>query len=101
MLGWKYKFQIIAWEHFSYLYTSKKRQLARDLSMKYADKIVVLSKADKALWMRAYQKSNKIKTIYNPITVKVEGKADLCSKQIDLFLSNLLTLLSSYLYTGM
>ena len=26
---------------------------------------------------------------------------DLCSKQIDLFLSNLLTLLSSYLYTGM
>ena len=72
----------IAWEHFSYLYTSRKRQLARNISMKYADAIVVLSKADEKLWIKAYQKPQKIKTIYNPITVKVEGKADIYSKQI-------------------
>ena len=82
LFGKKDNFRIIAWEHFSYLYTSRKRQLARDISIKYADNIVVLSKADKLLWTKAYQKSHKIKTIYNPITVKVDGKADIYSKQI-------------------
>ncbi len=38
--------------------------------------------SDLLLWTKAYQKSHKIKTIYNPITVKVDGKADIYSKQI-------------------
>lgn len=60
--------KIIAWEHFNFRSNDgvKNRDIARKFASKYADQIIVLTKADKAEYERNLKIRNRIDFIYNP-----------------------------------
>lgn len=61
----------IAWEHFNFTINLgiKRRDLGRLLAVKYCDKIVVLTQADKLLWQSNLSATN-VEVIYNPVTIE-------------------------------
>lgn len=75
----------IAWEHFNYNYNLgvKLRSFGRKLSMKKADKVVVLTDKDKKYFSEKIGFNNKLVRIYNPFIVnKTINKYDNNSKII-------------------
>ncbi|MBR3897729.1 MAG: glycosyltransferase family 4 protein [Bacilli bacterium] len=71
------KSKIISWEHFNFRSNNgvKNRDYARKLSAKYADYIVVLTKADLKEYQKNLKIKNKIVNIYNPISESVKKKS--------------------------
>lgn len=76
----------IAWEHFSSSYRSRKRDFVRKICLKQADKVVVLSDGEEKKWKKIWKKRkneiDKVICIYNPITIKVDGKSDINNNRI-------------------
>lgn len=73
----------IAWEHFNY-YTVQNAfsKISRFLSVKIADKLIVLGKEDKNNYLRHYPKAKNIDYIYNPLTMEVSSSSKLNRKRI-------------------
>lgn len=68
----------IAWEHFNLAISNKRgTRIARALSTKYADAVVVLGKHDYDNYKVKYKKSSNITYIYNPVAFKLSFPADL------------------------
>ena len=75
--------KIIAWEHFNfYAKRSLARRLARRLSAKYADAIVVLGERDLKNYKDKLRRINRIVRIYNPVTVSLDTKSKLEEKTV-------------------
>lgn len=77
--------KLIAWEHFNYDHTltDPKRIKALNIAAQYADRIVVLTKAD--LNMHVYKAkiaSSKMEQIYNPISFTSDTKCDIGCKRV-------------------
>lgn len=74
----------IVWEKFNYNANLglKIRNYTRRLAMKYADKIVVLTKKDKECYEQNINDKSKIVQIYNPVRTIPEKTSDLSSKKI-------------------
>lgn len=75
--------KIIAWEHFNfYAKRSLARRLARRLSAKYADAIVVLGERDLKNYKDKLRRIKRIVRIYNPVTVSLDTKSKLEEKTV-------------------
>ena len=65
------KSKCIAWEHFTYYFSSMKQsRLARKLAVKFAYQVVVLSKNDLDNYRNNYKDADNITYIYNPTALK-------------------------------
>ena len=69
-----FKTKIISWEHFNFKINNgtKNRDIARKLSAKYADYIIVLTKADLDMYKSNLKLKCPIVNIYNPIVGNVK-----------------------------
>lgn len=79
------KSKLIAWEHFNYEHTmtDAKRMHALKIAKDYADKIVVLTKADYEMHIRcAGIPEQKMAQIYNPISFTTNLKPDMSKKRV-------------------
>lgn len=63
--------KIIAWEHFNYFAVSgsKLQKIARSLSSRFCDALVVITKDDYKNYINNEKHIKKIKQIYNPIVI--------------------------------
>ena len=72
--------KIIAWEHFNYfaIAGSKLQKLARSLSSRFCDALVVITKDDYKNYINNEKHIKKINQIYNPIIInqRVDSKID-------------------------
>lgn len=65
------KSKCIAWEHFCYYFDSMKQSgLARELAVRFADQVIVLSKNDLDNYRDNYKDADNITYIYNPVAFK-------------------------------
>lgn len=73
------KTKVIGWEHFNLSVRGPVVGLGRMLGVWFADSIVTLTKFD---FEQYRKKTNKVKCIYNPVTVNVESVDNYESKRI-------------------
>lgn len=83
IVSWHKKIKTVAWEHYCLTErTSRMLKFSRNLAVKYANKIVVLSKGDFADYKNCYPKAINLIQLYNPVAFYPRKFADMSNKVV-------------------
>lgn len=79
----RFKFQVIAWEHFAYdCHKTAMEKLARRWAVKYAKKIIVLSKSDLQNYHAHFPRAKNILCLYDPVAYQISRETDMRNQKV-------------------